>query len=249
MPVREVRDKPSAPKEKEYIRVYTSAICPFAERVNLFLAAKGLDAEKIYISLKHKPEWYLEIYPKGQVPFFEQNGRRFGESAIICEYLDEKYGDKKLYPTDPWQKALVKEFVDFFAGKFLGNWYKNYRDQATEESNEVLSKFLHDFENRLQQDSRPFLFGQDLTAADLLVWPWFERLGAGVALFPKIGQLVSKQKFPAIFAWIDRMSAVDAVKQCALSTDAHIKFIKSAKGEHDYDILGKDYDVYVSSSK
>ena len=52
--------------------------------MHLFLAAKGVKAEYIYISLQNKPEWYLEIYPKGQVPFFEQNGHRLGESAIIC---------------------------------------------------------------------------------------------------------------------------------------------------------------------
>jgi glutathione S-transferase len=249
MPVREVRDKPPAPKEKEYIRLYTSSICPFAERVHLFLAAKGVKAEYIYISLQNKPEWYLEIYPKGQVPFFEQNGHRLGESAIICEYLDEKYGDKKLYPTDPWQKALVKEFVDAFGTKFLGNWYKNYRGGATDETNAVLGTFLQEMEDRLKQPNHPFLFGQEVTAADLLTWPWFERLEAGLTLFPKVSELVLKEKYSSIYAWIERMKMVDAVKECAISTEAHLKFLKSMKDKHDYDVLGKDFDLYVKSSE
>ena len=39
---------------------------------------------------------------------------------MLCfsiEYLDEVYGDKKLYPTDPWEKALMKEFLDAFGAR------------------------------------------------------------------------------------------------------------------------------------
>ena len=113
----------------------------------------------------------------------------------------------------------------------------------------MLSKYLQEFEERLKQDNRPFLLGQELSAADLLVWPWFERLEAGTTAFPALKELVSKEKYPTIFAWIDRMLTVDAVKQCALTTENHLKFMKSVKGEHDYDVLGRDYDLYVSNSE
>lgn len=36
----------------------------------------------------------------------------------LAEYLDEKYSSgQKLFPTDPWAKAKIKEFVDDFGSK------------------------------------------------------------------------------------------------------------------------------------
>ena len=67
-------------------------MCVLLQRVHLALAAKKVDAEVIWISLQKKPEWYLEIYPKGMVPFLEQDGKRLGESAIIFgkHFLDNR---------------------------------------------------------------------------------------------------------------------------------------------------------------
>nr|QSX72308.1 glutathione S-transferase omega-like [Halisarca dujardinii] len=251
MPINEIKERPPAPKEGDYIRMYTSTICPFAERAHLFLAAKGLDAEFIYVSLQKKPEWYLEIYPKGQVPFFEQNGQRLGESAIISEYLDEKYGEKKLFPTDPWQKAVIKEFVESFGSKFLPNWYKHYFSASTEESNTTLANFLTGFDDRLKQPNHPFLFGEEVTAGDLLVWPWFERLEAATTVFPDLAKLVSKDKLAATFAWMDRMQSLDMVKKCASNTEAHLRFYQSLKSVNKCENLHTDrkIDLYVKSAE
>ena len=116
----------------------------------------------------------------------------------------------------------------------------------------MLGKFLQEMEDRLKQPNHPFLFGQEVTAADLLTWPWFERLEAVMTIFPKVAQVndISKEKYPSIYAWIERMKMVDAVKECAISTEAHLKFLKTWNGncKRDYDVLGKDYDLYVTSS-
>lgn len=58
-------------------------VCVLLQRVHLALAAKKVDAEVIWISLQKKPEWYLEIFPKGEVPLLEQDGKRLAESGVI----------------------------------------------------------------------------------------------------------------------------------------------------------------------
>lgn len=58
-------------------------LCVLLQRVHLALAAKKVEAEVIWISLQKKPEWYLEIFPKGEVPLLEQDGSRLAESGII----------------------------------------------------------------------------------------------------------------------------------------------------------------------
>lgn len=100
-------------------------------------------------------------------------------------------------------------------------------------------------ENQLKEDGRPFFFGQEMTAGDLLVWPWFERLEAGRKSFAAAAELITKEKFPLVYAWMERMSAQEAVKAAAASTEAHLKFYESMKGVHDYDVLGRDITMYV----
>ena len=132
--------------------------------------------------------------------------------------------------------------------QFIGNWYKFYRGQATEESNAALSAHLDKLEGQLKEDGRPFFFGQEMTAADLLVWPWFERVEAYNKFFPGAAEVITKEKFPLVYAWMDRMVSQEAVKAVAASTEAHFKFYESLKGEHNYDILGRDFDIYVKKN-
>lgn len=87
-----------------------------------------------------------------------------------------------------------------------------------------------------------------MTAGDLLVWPWFERLEAGRKSFAGAAELVTKEKFPLVFAWMERMLTQEAVKAVAVSTEAHLQFIDSMKGEHNYDILGRDITMYVKKA-
>lgn len=247
MPVKEVQTLPPAPVEKEYLRVYSCPICPYAERVHLALAAKKVDAEVIWISLQKKPEWYKEIFPKGEVPLLEENGKTLADSGIIFEYLDEKYDSgQKLFPAHLWTKAQIKVFVGEFASKFISNWYKFYRGQATEESKAVLVTYLGKLEGQLK-DGRPFFFGQEMTAGDLLVWPWFERLEAAQKSFPAVADLVTKEKFPLVYAWMERMWAQEVVKAAGVTTEAHHRFFESIKGQHDYDVLGHDITMYVKA--
>jgi hypothetical protein len=54
---------------------------------------------------------------------------------------------------------------------------------------------------------------------------------------PELGSLVTKDKFPIFFEYLDHMKEDEAVKQSYLSTEAHIAFVKSYKaGVHDYSI-------------
>lgn len=129
--------------------------------------------------------------------------------------------------------------------QFLSSWYKFYRGLETEESKAALSAHLSKLEGQLKEPGHPFFFGQEMTAGDLLVWPWFERLEAGKKAFPGAAALITKEKFPLVYAWMDRMVSQEVVKAVAVSTEAHLKFYETLKSEHNYDILGRDFDIYV----
>ena len=53
-----------------------------------------------------------------------------------------------------------------------------------------------------------FILGSELTMLDLYIWPWFERLPA---FFPD-SEMVPKEKFPKLSAWVEHMWQTDAVK-------------------------------------
>ena len=47
------------------LKVISFKICPFVQRVTGWLEAKGLPYEIDYISLKDKPQWFLDLSPNG----------------------------------------------------------------------------------------------------------------------------------------------------------------------------------------
>ena len=74
------------------MKVVSFKICPFVQRVTALLEAKGIDYEVEYISLRDKPQWFLDISPNGQVPvLITDSGQALFESDAIVEYIEEVY--------------------------------------------------------------------------------------------------------------------------------------------------------------
>ncbi len=56
-------------------------------------------------------EW-LAISPVGKIPAITtEDGQHISESMVICDYLEETYPDKPLYPTDPGLRAAVRQIM------------------------------------------------------------------------------------------------------------------------------------------
>ncbi|XP_022424541.1 glutathione S-transferase omega-2 isoform X2 [Delphinapterus leucas] len=89
--------------------------CPYAHRTRLVLQAKGIRHEVININLRNKPEWYFTKHPFGKIPVLENSKcQLIYESVIACEYLDDAYPGRKLYPCDSYERARQKMLLDLF---------------------------------------------------------------------------------------------------------------------------------------
>lgn len=56
-------------------------------------------------------EW-LSISPVGKIPALTTvDGQHLSETTVICDYLDEVYTDRPLYPSDPVEKARVRQIM------------------------------------------------------------------------------------------------------------------------------------------
>lgn len=93
------------------MKVYSSPICPFVQRVNAVLEAKKLEYEVGYIDLTDLPDWFLKISPNAEVPVLvTDNNVPLFESFAICEYLEESY-PPKLHPSAPEKRALHRAWA------------------------------------------------------------------------------------------------------------------------------------------
>nr|XP_004468293.1 glutathione S-transferase omega-2 isoform X2 [Dasypus novemcinctus] len=108
--------RPPGPVQEGVIRLYSMRFCPYAHRTRLVLYAKGIRHEIVNINLKNKPDWFYTKHPFGQIPVLENSKcQLIWESAITCEYLDDAYPGKKLFPCDPYERARQKMLLELFS--------------------------------------------------------------------------------------------------------------------------------------
>ncbi|MCC6611559.1 MAG: glutathione S-transferase [Burkholderiales bacterium] len=88
-------------------------ISNYHNKVRLAALEKGIAFEENDQCAPSRDEAHLERSAMGKVPYLEVNGETLTESQAICEYLEEAYPEKPLYPRDPWQRAKVRELISY----------------------------------------------------------------------------------------------------------------------------------------
>lgn len=223
------------PLKENQLRLYSMRFCPFVQRAKLVLAAKNIPFEEVRINLSDRPEWYLKKNPVGEVPLLEwidpdtKQVRAIPESLVVCDYLENKYPQPALYPTDPYVRAQQQVLVGRFGNvqsafyQFLGGNSEN----AVKELNEQLAAY----EEQLQDT---YFGGSQPAMVDYMLWPWF---GYFPALADKGFVLNSDGKLPKLAAWCQAMRANQAVQKLGLSDDLIKRFMASRKeGNANYDV-------------
>lgn len=113
------------------ITLYDAPRCPFCARVRIALAEKQIEHERIEIDLGNRPDWFYELNPVGKVPVLD-DGFVLPESAVIMEYLEDRYPAQPLLPDDPAARAEARVAV-FRFDELLGADYYAYRRGAPNE--------------------------------------------------------------------------------------------------------------------
>jgi RNA polymerase-associated protein len=173
------------------LTLYDADRCPYAGRVRIVLAEKGVAYESVAIDLDDRPALLYEKNPAGRVPVLEEDGGFvLPESAVIMEYLDERYPEPALLPPDPAERAAVRLRIERFDD--LGTPY--YALRRGEDAG--------GFETALGRldavlEAQPFLSGREYGLADVAYVPWVlrARTNLGVGLDP----------FPALAGWLDKL--------------------------------------------
>ena len=91
----------------------------FSRKVRIALAEKNLDFDLQIEKVWERRTEFLAMNPAGDVPVLvEPDGTTLANSQVMCEYLEEVYGDVNLLGKDPTQRAETRRLVSWFDMKF-----------------------------------------------------------------------------------------------------------------------------------
>jgi len=164
------------------LTLFDAARCPYCARVRIVLAEKEVPYETVVIDLQDRPRWLLEKNPPaGRVPVLEEGGWVLPESAVIDEYLEERYPEPPLLPADPGERAVARLLVFRFED-FSKPYYALRRGEQG--AAEAFGRELAALDVLL--DAMPYLAGGSFGLADVAYLPWVIRARdlLGVSLEP-----------------------------------------------------------------
>ena len=124
------------------MRLFSFGPCPYAHRTRLVLAEKQISYDLIECDLKNKPKELLERNPYGKVPVLVDGATAVYESAIINEYLEEKYPEVPLLPKDPMQRSRARIWIDYANTRLQPACGSIAQDYQVEKSKEELKQYL-----------------------------------------------------------------------------------------------------------
>jgi glutathione S-transferase len=187
---------------------YDAGRCPYCARTRIVLAEKGVEFETVEIDLSDRPAWLYEKNPTGRVPVLEEDGWALPESAVIMEFLEERYPEPPLLPADPADRAAVRLLV--FRDHDLTDPYYAFR-RGEEGAAERLDAALAQLDVLLYE--RDFLGGAEYGLADIAYVPWILRardmLGVKLSGYPSLGAWLERlEERPAIAAETQLVAAL-----------------------------------------
>jgi glutathione S-transferase len=201
------------------LRVYRIPFSTNVERVALALAHKGVEVEWIDVDPDDRS---VVVRVSGQelVPVLVQGDRVLCDSPVILEYLEERFPERPLYPSEPARRAELRTFVDWFNRVWKRPPNLIADEEAKAEPNrdriaeleQQIAGALPLFEDLLA--GRGYLFGDELSAADLIAFPFLKYAvlweDGDEERFHEVLRETQRLdgRYPRLEAWIHRVDAL-----------------------------------------
>jgi glutathione S-transferase len=78
--------------------LYGALLSPFVRKCRVFLAEKSIPFDSVHIDPGAMPQEYANLNPLMRIPALEHDGKRFADSAVICQYVERLTAEPALYP-------------------------------------------------------------------------------------------------------------------------------------------------------
>ena len=196
----------------------------YVRTVRLVLEEKGQAYELAEVDTlkgETKQHPHLGRHPFGMVPAFEHDGFELYETGAIIRYLDRILPEPRLTPTDPKAEARMNQIMgilDSYAYPSIITALVVQRIvvpmMGGVADEQAIAGALPKARTALAEIDRlsggqPFLAGEDLSLADLLVAPVYAYLSAT----PEAAGLL--EPHPGLRAWWERISARPSMARTA----------------------------------
>ena len=171
--------------------LYSGSYCPYSHRCRIVLGEKQMESgvEIQDVDLNNKPEELASFNPYNQVPVFVDRETRLYESAIINEYMDDRFPHPQLMPTDIAKRARARILmyqIDREIFKHVDVMEKkNAKRERREEARRRILENLLMFVGHLSRGGK-YLIDDEFSLLDAALAPLLWRLEHyGVSLPPK----------------------------------------------------------------
>ena len=138
------------------------------------------------MDLKNKPKDLLELNPYAKVPVLVDGDGVIYESAIINEYLEEKYPVLPLLPKDPLQRAKIRIWIDFCNSRVHPAAHDVVHDKDPQSARARMREHLETLDGAMA--GKKFMVGE-YSLADITYIPFYtrrERYGVTLDGFPNL---------------------------------------------------------------
>lgn len=194
--------------------LYGSSLSPYVRKVLAYAGEKGIELDLQPTGFPNPTAEYLEASPFKKMPALRDGEYTLADSSAIIHYLEAKFPEPKLIPTDPQLRGRTiwfEEFADtvlvscgakiFFnlivAPRFLGR--PGDEEAARQAELNDLPPIL-DYLERTVPGDEGYLVGDVLTLADLAVAGPF-------ANFRHTSTRIDPERYPRTVAYVDRILA------------------------------------------
>jgi glutathione S-transferase len=206
------------------ILLYSATFCPFAHRTRLTLAEKGLEPRLIEIDLWDKPHWFNALSPHGKVPLLKVGEDFLWESAVIDEYLEERFPRPALLPGDLLGRARARAWIRFADTRLYEHSRRLLYARRADEQNaarEAITadlQFMEDDGFARATAQGPYWLGARYSLVDITFLPWFERR----VVLEKFRGFVWPESCQRLLNWYSHVAQLGGVRLQSRSVDFYL---------------------------
>jgi len=211
------------------------ALSPFVRKVRAVLTAKSLPYDIKTVVPYRTPEEYSNINPLRRIPALEDDGTIICDSAVICDYLEQRHPSISLYPDSPAARAQclwLEKYADYelapdstfkvFYQQIVCPTLGKPSDNAIIQQaiTELIPPHLNYLESQLKDD---WFVENQFSIADIAIASQLINLEhAGLSL--------DASRWPALSAHLKRVSEHPALSQLLEEERAVVKGLKERFG-------------------
>lgn len=211
--------------------LYDFGLSPFAQKVKLALREKGIPFERRNgFAAEHRSD-LAKGSARREIPMLIDGDAVIADSTIIVDYIEDKWPDPPLLPSDPVERArnrTIEELCDtdlealnYCLGEmfFIQTEHADVQKAVQAYAAKDIKRLHGELESHL--GDRPYFGGDTISRADISAVPH-----VNAARIMKLGP-----ESPGLLAWLDRMNARETVAQTVQEVKESLNDFKALMGD------------------